>query len=123
MRIWKSAFVVLWPVVLMFILTSIAWPHLPERVPIHWDIHGKVDGFAGRGSIWLLPSIALFVLLFIHGINYRLSGSESNPNLPAVNYFSTGVGILLAMLHISSLTNGMQNIWAYPPWIYLGFCF
>ena len=29
----------------------IAYPSLPERVPIHWDIHGRPDGF---GSPWAL---------------------------------------------------------------------
>lgn len=41
------------------------WPLLPERVPVHWNVHGQVDGYAGRAVIWLLgPGLmALFTVM------------------------------------------------------------
>ncbi|MES2346658.1 MAG: SdpI family protein [Pseudomonadota bacterium] len=31
-----------------------AWPMLPERVPVHWDIDGFVNGYGPRAALWLL---------------------------------------------------------------------
>ncbi|MFS2134817.1 SdpI family protein [Duganella sp. Dugasp56] len=34
--------------------TMYAWPMLPERVPVHWDIDGVVNGYGPRAALWLL---------------------------------------------------------------------
>ncbi|MBP1203968.1 putative membrane protein [Duganella sp. 1411] len=41
------------------------WPRLPEQVPVHWNIEGQVDGYAGRVVMWALGpgSMALFTLV------------------------------------------------------------
>ena len=41
-----------------------AWlyPGLPERIPTHWGIDGKVDGYGDKGwAVFLVPSIALLL--------------------------------------------------------------
>jgi uncharacterized membrane protein len=49
--------------------TLLAWPHLPERVPLHWNAHGQVDGWGPRGMLMvlgpgaMLAELALFALL------------------------------------------------------------
>ena len=52
---WRSE----WPhwVILaaMFVAGAIAWPRVPERVPVHWSFDGQVDRYGGRfEGIWLL---------------------------------------------------------------------
>ncbi len=32
----------------VLVATLILYPHLPERVPSHWDIHGQVDAYSSR---------------------------------------------------------------------------
>jgi len=33
-------------------------PHLPERVPVHWNMHGKVNGYSTRATaVLLMPAI------------------------------------------------------------------
>lgn len=41
------------------------WPLLPEQVPVHWNIEGQVDGYAGRAVMWALGpgGMALFTLV------------------------------------------------------------
>jgi uncharacterized membrane protein len=34
------------------------WPHMPARVPVHWDVHGQANGYASR--FW---SVAVWPLL------------------------------------------------------------
>jgi len=62
-----------WPVGILFLLALAAavwiFPTLPERVPVHWNIHGAIDGWGSRafavfGMLGFFAGIyALLVLL------------------------------------------------------------
>lgn len=60
-----------WPLWLllaaMFLTAALTWPTAPERIPIHWDLHGDVNGYGGKfEGLLLLPVIALGIyLLFL----------------------------------------------------------
>jgi uncharacterized membrane protein len=46
------------------------YDRLPERVPIHWDLHGEPNGYTNKSNVWmtflLLPgTMALFVVLTV----------------------------------------------------------
>jgi uncharacterized membrane protein len=49
--------------------TAIAWPHLPERIPLHWNAHGHLDGYGPRWMLLVLgpglmaAEICIFALL------------------------------------------------------------
>jgi uncharacterized membrane protein len=46
----------------MFAVAAASWPAAPERMPIHWNIHGEVDGYGSRFvGLLLLPIVALGV--------------------------------------------------------------
>ncbi|NLM94976.1 MAG: SdpI family protein [Firmicutes bacterium] len=48
-----------------FIAGALAYPHLPEKVPYHWNIRGEVDGYATPfwGAFGLpLLALAIYVL-------------------------------------------------------------
>lgn len=49
-----------------FAVTAYFYPHLPQRMPIHWDASGAVDGYAPRtwGSLLTPGLMALIWLLF-----------------------------------------------------------
>jgi uncharacterized membrane protein len=38
------------------------YPSLPDRIPIHWNIRGEVDGWGSRSSAWLMPGVMLGLL-------------------------------------------------------------
>lgn len=48
-----------------FVAIAIAYPHLPATVPVHWDLHGRPDGFAPAWELFLLGpgSMAATMLL------------------------------------------------------------
>jgi uncharacterized membrane protein len=57
-----------WPALLviaaMWAFALAVYPRLPDRIPTHWNVHGQVDGWGGRGAAFLFPVIALgFALL------------------------------------------------------------
>ena len=60
-----------WPLWLllgaMFAAAAVAWPTAPDRIPVHWDVHGEADGYGGRfEGLLLIPLIGLAIyLLFL----------------------------------------------------------
>lgn len=45
---------------------AVAYPHLPAIVPLHWDAHGRVNGWGPKWSLflWGPGMMTAFVLLF-----------------------------------------------------------
>jgi uncharacterized membrane protein len=56
--------------------TLLAWPHLPERVPLHWNAHGEVDGWGPRGMLMLLGPGAMLAELAVFALLPVLSPSR-----------------------------------------------
>jgi uncharacterized membrane protein len=53
------------------------WKKIPDLIPTHFGLSGKVDDWGGKGSLWLLPGIGAglyalitFVSRFPHTFNY-----------------------------------------------------
>lgn len=48
----------------LWVLAAWAWPRMPERMPVHWGIHGEVDRWGSRAEgVLLLPAVATAALL------------------------------------------------------------
>lgn len=59
---WPSEVLQLLLIASMFVVAAVSWPNLPERVPVHWDLHGNVDGYGGKFTgLLLLPLVTLGV--------------------------------------------------------------
>lgn len=53
-------------VVLAWIVAIAALPYLPETIPVHWNMYGEADGFAGRlTGAFALPAIMTLTLLLL----------------------------------------------------------
>jgi len=48
-------------VMFMFAMLAVHWRQFPDRVPTHFDISGKPNGWHGKGSLLILPSTAVIV--------------------------------------------------------------
>jgi uncharacterized membrane protein len=49
-----------------FVYAAYLYPSLPEIIPTHFNIKGEADGFGGKGSIYLGPSIMGMASLFTY---------------------------------------------------------
>jgi len=50
----------------MFVLAAWSWSHAPDRIPMHWDLRGRPDGFGGRfEGLLALPLVALGLYLLL----------------------------------------------------------
>jgi uncharacterized membrane protein len=72
-------------IVILFLYVFHIWNDLPEKVPTHFNAVGRVDGWGGKGSIWILPitGLLLFVMMsilekFSHIFNYPVMITEEN---------------------------------------------
>jgi uncharacterized membrane protein len=54
-------------ILLMFAIAFFVYPSLPEKIPTHWNAQGQVDGYSGRGGIFIIPImfLVLIILFFI----------------------------------------------------------
>jgi uncharacterized membrane protein len=58
---WACSFVL---VAAAFAATIGFSPSLPDRIPMHWNIRGEVDGWGTRSSTWIMPCVMLGLLGF-----------------------------------------------------------
>lgn len=67
----------------LFAGSAWAYPRLPERIPIHFDLAGQPDAWASRSTGWfLLPMIALALTLFLHAIAAYSTHHPDTWNVP-----------------------------------------
>ncbi len=68
-----TSLVILIPMVIGLIL----WDGLPEQVPIHWNVAGEVDGYAGKaGAVFALPGF----LVVLHWVCMLVTGADPKKN-------------------------------------------
>jgi len=47
-------------IVVMFAIAIWKWPSVPEKIPIHWNIAGNIDGYGSKFTgLLLIPIVAL----------------------------------------------------------------
>lgn len=51
---------------LQFIAAAVLFFYLPGKIPIHWNVSGVVDGFAGRAFIFLVPALSLVIAFLLN---------------------------------------------------------
>lgn len=112
---------------------AIWWPHLPDQVPIHFNLRGEADGFAAKGSIWGLLGIGGFLYALVTAVTRWPASLLNWPIEPrpetaramarASRYLVRGVKVLL-MAMLLHLTVGVTAValgrWAgLTPWFHL----
>ena len=93
---WGSLVVVAWTCV----AALRAYGALPQRIPVHFDLFGRPDGWGPRWMIFLLPLISLFLLLLWSKIG---SGSTSRPLEPGQRrgFYLLFLVIAVAFLYVN----------------------
>jgi len=78
------------------ILTAALYARLPDRIPMHFDIHGEANGWMARAiGAWLFPalSLGLWLLLRFGGLILPLTWKERMMASP-----TAAVGAIFAAL-------------------------
>jgi len=91
-------------VAVMAIITIVGFVELPAdaRIPIHWDIHGEADGFAGRTlGLLLVPGLTIFFAAFfalLPKLDPRRKNLEKSWRLYLTGWF--GLLLVFASVHL-----------------------
>jgi uncharacterized membrane protein len=109
--------------------TALAWSRLPERVPVHWNIHGQVDRLGSRIELILLGPVLLAALWGLFELLPVLDPRRAAPKDPEQTEgeregaLQTSLALvlgLIALLHllILSLSLGLlqepARVFAFP---------
>jgi uncharacterized membrane protein len=81
-RAWLDAIVATFTV-LAFVAPVLSYGEMPLRIPIHWDVTGKVDGWVERTVfvILFLPALAAYLQFFLYVLRRDFAGAKMT--LPA----------------------------------------
>jgi len=53
-------------IILIFAISSYFYPAFPEKIASHWNAKGNADSYSSKGTIFLIPIIALaLIVLFL----------------------------------------------------------
>jgi len=85
------------------LLAVFAWPRLPDRIPIHWNLAGEPNGYGGKAvGVLLFPAL----LVVIHGL-FALLPRISPRDWPiapfAAAYETMRIAILGFLLYVMAL--------------------
>jgi uncharacterized membrane protein len=90
---------------------------LPERVPVHWNIHGEIDRYGSRWELLLFgPPLLVFLWALFAALpnvdpKARAAARSADPDAPAADQGSRDaifsiVLCLVAVLHVVALLQG-----------------
>jgi len=93
-------------VVFLWGFTLKKYSTLPERIPVHFDMQGKADGFGGKIYAFLMPVLALgLYALFVYGLrhpedtNFPVEITDQNMNAQFL-IMKIGLRILFVILAV-----------------------
>jgi uncharacterized membrane protein len=82
---------------------------LPQRVPAHWGIDGKVDGYMSREwMVWIGPVIGLAAwaaLMFIPKLDPIKHARQLNEM--TLRRYANALAVFLVVIHLTLLLNGL----------------
>jgi uncharacterized membrane protein len=92
-------------ILLGFILGIYFYPSLPDRVPIHWNIHGEVNGYCSRMfGAFGIPLMNLGIYLLYAALPYIDPKRKNYENFkPTYQFFKYIIIIFLVCLHMITL--------------------
>ena len=106
----KKAIALMWLLSLLpFVLVAVAWPYLPEKVPTHWGVGGRVDAYSSSSTLWLLCAINLPLsagLQFLPKLDPRKENYEKFQ--PYYDFFGPLVPLILLVCVAVTLS---ESIW------------
>lgn len=109
-------------IVAAFVVSAVAFPHLPAQVPTHWDLTGHANGFSGRltGAL-LMPIIMLAIWAFLSVaprydrllfIRYTDRASDSSTVRPIYDVIVLVVLALLLAIHAFAMMSALGLVGA-----------
>jgi len=94
-----------------WIASALAWPELPDRVPLHWNVRGEVDGWGGRLEGTLLLPAVMVVLYGVFRLVPKIDPRGANFARMA-DTWELVIALVLALMlviHLGALAAGLGH--------------
>ena len=93
---------VVWLVPLIYLYYS--YGSMPQRVPLHWGLHGTVDRYGSKSEFlttdWILLGVAAFVYLLLRFISYIDPKKQVKFGQETYQKLATGIVIFISALNL-----------------------
>ncbi|WP_345991732.1 DUF1648 domain-containing protein [Chryseobacterium sp. Chry.R1] len=97
----------------IWIFTGWKYAELPEIIPTHFMVNGRIDGYDHKRTIWILPSIATFLSFIL----FAVTRDSNSPMLTIPDHFRNkkslelfAYSILLPLLLLFGYTL-LETVW------------
>ncbi len=91
----------------MALASALAYGHLPDSVPTHWNINGEVDGYASRlSSVLFLPSLAALLWVLMRALVRFDPISQHESTGVYLHKASNALAAFMLVVHLATLGNG-----------------
>jgi uncharacterized membrane protein len=104
---WRSEWAPISILAAMLAASAWSWPHVPARMPVHWDLQGQPDRHGGRiEGLLVLPLAAIAIYLLFLVLPRFDPGRDNYPRFRGA-YLTIRLAILLviAALHAALLAS------------------
>ena len=99
---------------LPFAYLYLRWNEIPERVPLHWNIHGEADRWGPKGELWMIPlltcGLIYLILLVVPAIDPKGKIKLMGVKYQQLRYILVGVMSALALAIIYFVAEGGTHI-------------
>lgn len=87
--------------------TVVAYPHLPEYVPTHWDIRNQVNGYSPKWALFLIgPGLMAMIIAIFVGLPWL-----SPKQFEVDSFRATSLYIMLMVVSLMAYIHGVI-LWA-----------
>ncbi len=98
-------------ILLAFLICIIYLEKMPKIIPIHYDIHGKVDSYGSRNNIFILPIYMIAFTVFIKIILHFVKKSDTyNGEEEFIDLINILILIVFNLLNCCTVYTSYNNI-------------
>jgi len=90
-------------ILLVLAMTAIAYPHLPERVPTHWDAHGNINGWSDKSRLFVIEPAMMSGILILFWALPWLSPKHFEVDSFRTTYLFIMVVLLATLAYVHAL--------------------
>ncbi len=116
----KKEFPYLLLIVMPFVYLAYIWKDLPGKVPMHWNINGKIDRYGSKTEllavIFMMPVLTYLILLFVPKIDPKGQIEKMGNKYGQIKFFLvTFMSVLSLFIIYSVKTRTLAN----PNYVFL----
>jgi uncharacterized membrane protein len=90
-----------------FVASAVLYPRLPEQIPIHWNIHGEIDGYGSKHwALFLTPGLMLGLLGLFLALPWL------SPKQFSLDSFRSTYGFIIAVIMATTAYIHGLTLWA-----------